>query len=80
MVRAEHAAPDRLLLRRELSVTSLFYGTVQHGVRLFTIDQALIFEVHIVLFQAINFQHYVVDSQVWKARKKVNRQALGIAT
>lgn len=63
-----------------LAVTSLFYGTLQHGVRLFTIDQALIFEVHIVLFQAINFHHYVVDSQIWKARKKVNRQALGIAT
>ena len=43
------------------------------------LDRALIFEVHIVLFQAINFHHYVVDSQIWKARKKANRQALGIA-
>jgi hypothetical protein len=33
-----------------------------------------------VVYQAINFHHYVVDAIIWKVRKKTLRQHFGIAT
>jgi hypothetical protein len=33
-----------------------------------------------VVYQAINFHHYVVDAIIWKVRKKTLRQNFGIAT
>ena len=61
-----------------MAVTSVVYSGLQQGVLLVTVDETIIFETHVVIFQTINFHHYVVDSQIWKARKKTNRQVLGI--
>ena len=32
----------------------------------------------IIIYQAINFHHYIVDGIIWKARKKPMREALGL--
>jgi hypothetical protein len=32
-----------------------------------------------VVYQGINFHHYVVDAVIWKVRKKSLRENLGIA-
>jgi hypothetical protein len=32
----------------------------------------------IIIYQTINFHHYIVDSIIWKARKKPMREALGL--
>ena len=61
-----------------LGIATVVYRSLQQGVLFFTANETLIFEIHVVLFQAINFHHYVVDSQIWKARKKTNRRVLGI--
>jgi hypothetical protein len=34
----------------------------------------------VVAYQVINFHHYVVDSVIWKVRKKALRQNLGVTT
>ena len=34
----------------------------------------------IIIYQTINFHHYVVDGLIWKLRKKKLRQTLGVAT
>ena len=33
----------------------------------------------IVMYMTINFHHYIVDSVIWKVRKKPLQQTLGIA-
>jgi hypothetical protein len=33
----------------------------------------------IVLYQIVNFHHYIVDSRIWKVRKEPIRRTLGIA-
>lgn len=33
----------------------------------------------IIIYQTINFHHYIVDSLIWKARKKPMRETLGLA-
>jgi hypothetical protein len=34
----------------------------------------------IIIYQTINFHHYIVDSIIWKARKKPMRETLGLKT
>ena len=34
----------------------------------------------VIIFQAINFHHYIVDGLIWKVRHKTTRQTLGIAS
>jgi hypothetical protein len=33
-----------------------------------------------IVFQAINFHHYLVDAVIWKVRRKPVRENFGIAT
>ena len=33
----------------------------------------------ILFYQAINFHHYIVDSQIWKARKKPIQETMGVS-
>ena len=33
----------------------------------------------IIIYQTINFHHYIVDGLIWKARKKPMRKTLGLA-
>ena len=32
----------------------------------------------VILFQAVNFHHYIVDSRIWKVRKKTMRKTLAL--
>jgi hypothetical protein len=34
----------------------------------------------IVIYQIVNFHHYIVDSVIWKVRKPSIRQILGLAS
>ena len=34
----------------------------------------------IIIYQTVNFHHYIVDGLIWKLRKKKLRQTLGVAT
>lgn len=36
--------------------------------------------IAIIVYQAINFHHYIVDGIIWKVRKKEIREKLGVAT
>ena len=36
--------------------------------------------VTIIVYQTINFHHYVVDGIIWKVRKKKIREKLGVTT
>ena len=33
----------------------------------------------IIIYQTLNFHHYIVDSRIWKLRKKPVRNNLGIS-
>lgn len=41
---------------------------------------ALLTTLYVVTFQTINFHHYIVDSMIWKARKKTHQKVMGIKT
>ena len=34
----------------------------------------------LIVFQAVNFHHYIVDSVIWKAKKKPTQETLGLAS
>jgi hypothetical protein len=34
----------------------------------------------VLIYQAINFHHYIVDSRIWKVRKKPMRETLALKT
>lgn len=54
-----------------LILTSLFYGSVQWVFKaIIGSDPAMLAIVYVVIFQAVNFHHYVVDGLIWKARHK----------
>ena len=58
-----------------IAITGIIYFSV-----LGTLD-ALLFaglSATLVLYQAVNFHHYIVDSLIWKIRKKPIRETLGI--
>lgn len=62
-----------------LLMTTLFYGALVSGYRIVLGDNtALIAMLYIVTFQTLNFHHYIVDSLIWKARKKRNYDVMGL--
>lgn len=60
-----------------LGVTSLVYGVIYMVTNMSVI--AAIPLVAMVIYQTINFHHYVVDSLIWKARKKKIQETMEIA-
>lgn len=48
------------------------FGSVNLGVDLFAL-------LLVIVSQAINFHHYIVDTCIWKLRKSSTRAAVGIA-
>jgi hypothetical protein len=69
--------PNRLWLY--LATCVLITGVIYWGV-LRTIDWLFFtgLSATIVLYQIVNFHHYVVDSKIWKVRKEPMRKALGL--
>lgn len=52
-------------------VTSIIYNSVMLGAGLVAGgDAKLLMVLYIISFQSLNFHHYIVDSLIWKARKK----------
>jgi hypothetical protein len=62
-----------------LLLTSIFYGTLSSSIKLISAgDVAIMTGAMVVIYQTINFHHYIVDSLIWKARKKSNQQVMKI--
>lgn len=62
-----------------IGITTIVYGTLGAGIELISKgDTVLIMAISIVLYQTLNFHHYVVDSLIWKARKKSNQKIMKI--
>jgi len=56
-------------------LTTLFYGLAM----VLTHDQFLAgVPAAVILYQGINFHHYIVDSKIWKVRKGPMRATLGL--
>ncbi len=43
---------------------------------LFGHDPATVALLYVVAFQTVNFHHYIVDSRIWKARKKQHQEVM----
>jgi hypothetical protein len=71
--------PERKLLYFGacIAITGIIYFTV-----LGTLDALLFAGLSgtLVLYQAVNFHHYIVDSYIWKIRKQPIRETLGIGS
>jgi|AntRauTorckE6833_2_1112554.scaffolds.fasta_scaffold10677_2 hypothetical protein len=62
-----------------LLATTFFYGSVQAGLKFaLSGNELLLIAGMIVVFQAVNFHHYIVDSLIWKARKKSNQKIMNV--
>ncbi len=54
-----------------LGLATLVYNSLTMGIKLVYGDNVVkMTALSIILFQTINFHHYIVDSLIWKARKK----------
>jgi hypothetical protein len=65
-----------------LVISTVFYGALSDTLHWISPTVALVTTLPLfaVVYQAINFHHYVVDAIIWKVRKKTLRQNFGIAT
>lgn len=61
-----------------LSITAAVYGVIQ--MTLAVTPLAAIPLAAVIVYQAINFHHYIVDSKIWKVRKKKIQENLQIAS
>ena len=64
-----------------LLISTVFYSTLAATLNWISPSLALITTLPLfaVVYQTINFHHYVVDAVIWKVRKKSLRENLGIA-
>lgn len=62
-----------------LILTTLFYGSIQGVFKaIIGTDPALLAVTYVVIFQTVNFHHYVVDGLIWKARHKKHHIVMGL--
>ena len=67
--------PGRIL--RYLAVCFGISTLVYFVIDMITLEQVIAgLPLTIIVYQAINFHHYIVDSRIWKVRKKPIRQTL----
>jgi hypothetical protein len=60
-----------------IGITTLTYSLILVSTR----DQLLMgVPLAIVIYQAINFHHYIVDSKIWKVRKKRMQTTMGLSS
>ncbi|SMP51831.1 hypothetical protein SAMN06265222_103358 [Neorhodopirellula lusitana] len=63
-----------------IGITTVVYGMLDQGTQLIAADNlTMLLGIKVVLFQSINFHHYVVDSYIWKARKKSHQEIMNVA-
>lgn len=54
---------------------------IYYSLQIFSMSFALLgVPLTIIVYQAINFHHYIVDSMIWKVRKKPLQKTLGLTT
>ncbi len=62
-----------------LILTTLFYKNLQLALSFVTNGEIiLLMTLTVVMYQTINFHHYIVDSIIWKARNKKNRKVMKV--
>ncbi len=62
-----------------LLLTTAIYGTLTGGLKIFAgHEPALLTTLYVVAFQTLNFHHYIVDSIIWKARKKQHQKVMNL--
>lgn len=60
------------------TATTVFYFSVDEIISV--IDFSTAIPLTIVVYQTINFHHYIVDSRIWKLRKSKLQQNLGLSS
>jgi len=58
-----------------LTISSFFYFYAIKIIKIFSIQT---FTWNLLIFQTINFHHYIVDGIIWKIKKKPIQMTLGI--
>lgn len=62
-----------------ITASTLVYSSLDSGIKLISGENTVaITALTVVIFQTINFHHYIVDSMIWKARKKSHQTILKI--
>jgi hypothetical protein len=60
-------------------VTVLLYASFNWTVSTLSAATATALPLALIIYQTVNFHHYIVDSLIWKMRKAPVRQTLGLA-
>jgi len=63
-----------------LGISTVFYVLLSSALSWAAVATATALPLVVVAYQVINFHHYIVDSVIWKVRKKALRQNLGVTT
>lgn len=61
-----------------LFISTVLYWTLQRSLNWVVFATATSLPLFAIVFQAINFHHYLVDAVIWKVRRKPVRQNFGI--
>lgn len=75
--------PIRILLYFcfTLALTTIFYQSLNEGFQIVAAGNAVLLStLYIIGYQSVNFHHYVVDSVIWKARKKQHQKVMKLQT
>lgn len=74
--------PDRKMLYFAIcfAISTLVYVLIWLGIDRFqTHFEAVLLPLALIVYQTINFHHYIVDGLIWKMRRKPVQKTLGIA-
>jgi hypothetical protein len=63
-----------------LLISTVIYSGLTYSVSWLAVITATSLPLFAIIFQAINFHHYLVDAVIWKVRRKQVRENFGIAT
>lgn len=61
-------------------ISTVIYYTLTYSLTWIAVATATSLPLFAIVFQAINFHHYLVDAVIWKVRRKPVRENFGIAT
>jgi hypothetical protein len=62
-----------------LLISTVLYSVLQFSLGWVVLATATTLPLFAIVFQAVNFHHYLVDAVIWKMRRKPVRQNFGIA-
>lgn len=62
-----------------LLISTIAYSAISYSLTWLAIATATSLPLFAIVFQAVNFHHYLVDAVIWKVRRKPVRQNFGIA-